>query len=388
MKGAEMVPVEIGTGQVHASVTERSRGLWPPETIALIGQTVAKGATPQQLGMFLEVAAKYELDPLTREIWCAVPKNRNGEYDTERVLIMVGRDGYLKIANRSGELEALTFGVVYENDEFQVVHEGEDVTVRHAHGVGAGRGPMIGAWAIGRRRGRAPVFHFAYLTEYEPRNLSSFSPWSNQRSAMILKCAQSYVLRVLFGVTGVVAEEESERLLEQMGEVRVGTPVVERDRPAPIRALAERLEFLYERANEARPGSFSPAKRSMLMSGMLEAPDFEHAIVVAEDWFRKRKLDVPIGSSRPKEESGEPMEGAQGDADAPSSEGDAEPVESVDDAGSAADAPETADSGAPDDDGGDPEGDEEPEADAESPWARRKREGGAQRSLGQGEELG
>src|SRR5687767_7333598 len=78
------------------SFLQVNRREWAPEQVAVIRQTVAKGATDAQLAMFLELSAFLRLNPLAKEIWCAVKPARNGgEPD---VMVMVGRDGMLRKA--------------------------------------------------------------------------------------------------------------------------------------------------------------------------------------------------------------------------------------------------------------------------------------------------
>ena len=59
------------------------------EIVAVIKQTVAKGATDAQLRMFLEVCRSTGLDPFLKEIY----------FVAEKGLIMAARDGYLRVAN-------------------------------------------------------------------------------------------------------------------------------------------------------------------------------------------------------------------------------------------------------------------------------------------------
>ena len=66
---------------------------WTAEQIEIIRRTVAVDASPAELNMFLHLAAKYDLDPLAREIWFIKTGRRN--------VIMTSRDGYLKIAHTS-----------------------------------------------------------------------------------------------------------------------------------------------------------------------------------------------------------------------------------------------------------------------------------------------
>ena len=113
---------------------------WTEEQIQTIKNTVAVGASNDELKMFLSISAKYDLDPFLHEIWFANMGNRN--------VIMTGRDGHLKIANRNPNLP------------FNEYNKG-------------GRGV-----------------------------------WGQYPTAMILKVAESMALKRAFSISGLVTEEE------------------------------------------------------------------------------------------------------------------------------------------------------------------------------------
>lgn len=207
------------------SFLQRNRGAWDPANVAVIKQTVAKGANDAQLAVFLELSASLGLNPLAKEIWCAVQPGRNG--GEPNVLIMVGRDGLLKKAREHsqpgyGRFLGMQDGVVCANDTFEVISDENGVHVTHRFDAtksadDGGRGEIVGAYARVIREGMYPTFFFAPLAEYLPTFDQDWkmkkSPWGNQRSAMILKCAQSTALRLAFSITGVVGEGEADRQL-------------------------------------------------------------------------------------------------------------------------------------------------------------------------------
>lgn len=265
------------TRAAAGSVTERSRSAWDERQVAVIASTVAIGATLPQLHMFLEVAAKYELDPLTREIWCAVPK-KNGVYDTERVLIMVGRDGFLKIAQRSGELLGMQSDVVREGDKFTSEFSTERTTtsdrkVRHSYGTK--RGPIIGAWCIVHRQGRKPTYFYAPWEDYAPDG-DYRSPWKKQKSAMILKVAEVNALRRAFSITGVYIEEEMAALTP--GEVAAGS-IEPAAAPTAEPARLAALDGLFDTARLYDEQAYSPAKQRLMLAG---ADDEKVSAITAE----------------------------------------------------------------------------------------------------------
>jgi phage recombination protein Bet len=173
-------------------------------TLSLIKAQVAKNCTDAEVGYFLELAAHYDLDPFAREIWCAKDDKLNA-----RVLIMVGRDGLRKIAQRQGF--GIDGDVVREKDEFRVQRTEHGRVIHHAYGMPAERGNIVGAWCqVTTIDGREHGYFFALLSEYRPSNVSQYSPWSKQTSVMILAAAERQALRQATPLSGLLAEGEDE----------------------------------------------------------------------------------------------------------------------------------------------------------------------------------
>ncbi|MBR1487194.1 MAG: recombinase RecT [Synergistaceae bacterium] len=190
---------------------------WTEDQVQTIKNTVAIGANDNELKMFLSIAAKYELDPFLHEIWFANMGNRN--------VIMTGRDGYLKIANRNPNFDGITGDVVHAGDKF--VKEGDNV--KHAYNI-QNRGPIVGAYAIVHRTDRShPVFVYAPFNEY---NKGGRGVWGQYPSAMILKVAESMALKRAFSISGLVTEEE------------LGGGNESRENPAALDAENKRKQFI------------------------------------------------------------------------------------------------------------------------------------------------
>ena len=102
----DIVPHEVADSLNRRPIIETIEA----QRLALLKAEVAPKASPGEVGVFLEIAARYDLDPFAKEIWCA------GE--PGKIMIMVGRDGLRKIAHRAG----LRFDgdVVRERDYFKV----------------------------------------------------------------------------------------------------------------------------------------------------------------------------------------------------------------------------------------------------------------------------
>lgn len=165
---------------------------WSPDEVTTIRDTVAKGATDNELKMFLHLSQTYGLDPFAKEIWFIKAGGQP--------VIMTSRDGYLKIANNDKGYEGMVSDVVYEGDSFQKTVDG----VSHTYGVGK-RGGILGAYALVYKQGtRFPAYVFAPFRDYNKGN----NVWRQYPHAMILKVAESMALKRAFSLSGLVTREE------------------------------------------------------------------------------------------------------------------------------------------------------------------------------------
>lgn len=283
------------------SIGELARTAFSVEQIELIKDTVApRDASPAEFAMFLEISARYELDPFAKEIFLAKMKGKDGQQG--RCAIIVSRDGFLQIANRTNEFEGIEGDVVREFDEFKKV-AGEAVPQHVITGhvlppttsddgqtmtwPDGSRGKIVGAWATVYRKGRKPTYFYAPWSEYVPNaDRKKATPWGKQESAMILKCAETAALRKSFSITGVVGEEEmAHALIAQESEVGM---IDYGDDPV----MADWLPRLFAKANEMEADKYRPAKVRM----MLQGADHEQRCAVADEvwhFIRKHGGEVP-----------------------------------------------------------------------------------------------
>ena len=176
----------------HGAITTAL--LFSEEQRRLIKATVAKGASDNELELFLTLAGRYRLDPFRKEIWCIKRS------PSDAALIMTSRDGYMKIAKEDPNYMGVQAFVVKEGDTFRI--NAAEGTVEHSFGTK--RGAILGAWAMARHRRLPPVVCFVDHAEYKGN-----SPiWSKFPSAMIQKVAEVFVLKRQFDITGLVTSEE------------------------------------------------------------------------------------------------------------------------------------------------------------------------------------
>lgn len=263
------------------SITRRAREDFDDKQIELIRATVAKDCNTPELYMFLELCAKYDLDPFAREIYAAKMGNKDGQ--TGNVVMIIGRDGLLAIANRSGEFLGIEGDVVCQNDTFS--KKAGEALPTHEY-TQTDRGDIVGAWAVAYRMQRQPTYFFAPLAEYKPgpgRKLD-YSPWSSQQSAMILKCAESMALRKAFSITGLVGEEEMSRnrAIAENGARQLVSASDSELEWGEDPALALWLQQLVAAANESKASIYRPAKLRAMLQGRTDDEREEFAVVVCD----------------------------------------------------------------------------------------------------------
>lgn len=164
---------------------------WTPEQIKLITNTVAKGATPDELKLFAYTCSRTGLDPLTRQIFFVKRKIKaeDGTYH-EQMTIQTGIDGYRAIAERTGELAGI------EDATF----DSEDKSHPNKATVSVYRlvqGQKVAFTASAR------------WSEYALQGKQAFM-WTKMPYLMLAKCAESLALRKAFpnDLSGLYTNEE------------------------------------------------------------------------------------------------------------------------------------------------------------------------------------
>lgn len=176
---------------------------WSPDQVETIKNTVAKGATDDELRMFLHLSQTYGLDPFAKELWFIKMDNTP--------IITTSRDGYLKIANRDPHFEGMEADVVYSGDSFRKTNKG----IEHVYGAKE-RGAPIGAYCIVYRSDRKiPTYVYAPFKDY-----NKGGNWSKFPHAMILKVAEAQALKRAFSIAGLVTREEIEEGVPHAAESR------------------------------------------------------------------------------------------------------------------------------------------------------------------------
>lgn len=274
---------EIVVSGTPLPLTELAYTKFDQGRIDLIRNAVNVQAPLEIFYAFLELSARYDLDPLTGEIWLASMPGKNG--GGGRVAVMVGRDGYLKVARRDEAFIDVDADVVYSKDEYRVTRKADGTrSVEHSYGNPAERGEAMGAYAVLRREGKPDRYFYAPLDQYAKN--ADKSAWS-YRDSMVIKCATSYITRLTYGVSGAVPADEINGGLAMTETARLDAA------DAPQRpGVPEDLRALVDRAHALDPQSWRLNEVAARLPDP-EDPGFDRAVKVVageiEAWLSENE---------------------------------------------------------------------------------------------------
>ena len=167
---------------------EQAAPAFSPEQIDLIKQTICKGATDNELRLFLYQAGRTGLDPLARQIYSLERREQRGDQWVKVRSIQTSIDGFRLIAERSGKYAG------------QVGPEWCDADGRW-HDVWIDKRPPAAARVgVLRKDFEQPCFGVARFDAYAQKKKDGTPTrmWATMGDVMIAKCAEALALRKAF----------------------------------------------------------------------------------------------------------------------------------------------------------------------------------------------
>lgn len=159
------------------------------EKVELIKSQIAKDASDSELALFLYTAQRVGLDPLARQIYCIMRKDRG----VEKMTIQTGIDGYRLIADRTGNY-APGRANTFEYDESGRLVSATAYVMKYVRGT----------WL--------EVSATAYWDEYVAtfKDGNPMGLWGTKPRVMLGKCAEALALRRAFPaeLSGIYTAEE------------------------------------------------------------------------------------------------------------------------------------------------------------------------------------
>ena len=185
------------------------------EQVTLLKNTIAKGASDNELQLFLTQAIRRRLDPFSHQIWLVRRWDKNadsGRRDDKGNAILgahvavpqMGIDGFRHIAARDhrdfGSVSKPAYGPMME-----VTYDRNKLTVPEWASVSV------------RKKGMDTLTEAeAYWEEYAPADLGKAPFWRKMPRHMLGKCAEALALRKAYPeqLSGIYIPEETERIAE------------------------------------------------------------------------------------------------------------------------------------------------------------------------------
>lgn len=232
---------------MNAVVESNRNGAMTTEQIDLVKRTICKGATDDELALFLRVCQRTQLDPFARQIYAV--KRYDSREGREVLAVQVSIDGFRLIAERTGHYAG-------QLGPFWCGADGKWVEVWTANDppVAAKVGVMRSDW-------REPLWAVARYSAYvqTTKNGGPNQFWRRMHDLMIGKVAEALALRRAFPqeLSGLYTPEEMredpapaeeslrERSKERQNLHPVATPTEERP---SLAAPVEQPPTVYDRA--------------------------------------------------------------------------------------------------------------------------------------------
>lgn len=208
--------MNTGNGVVTAG---SKKGWLTQEEIEVVKkQFFPPNAKPEEMNYCFEVAKQFNLNPITKQIYFVPRKSQddNGMWH-EKIEPLVGRDGFLAIAHRSGK-----FGGIESTSTLKEVPKLID-------GEWKMTTDLVAIAKVWRTDSQMPFVVEVFYSEYVQRKKSGEPTrfWAEKPHTMLKKVAESQALRKAFNISGLYSPEEVGVGISDTGDVIIDTETVE-----------------------------------------------------------------------------------------------------------------------------------------------------------------
>jgi recombination protein RecT len=173
--------------------TEELVGYFTKPELDVVINSFAKGATNEELALFVQICQHNGLSPFKNHIYFIKYGNQ--------MSIQIAVEGILHLAQQREDFNGVTSQLVHENDEFELDLDSETQELKITkHSVRIPRGKVAAAYAVAKRKDYPDKVVIIEADEVEHLKKKSGSQWNTYYNDMFKKHALKRALKLQFGI--------------------------------------------------------------------------------------------------------------------------------------------------------------------------------------------